>query len=128
MRAASRTLRLGRRAARPARGFMALSEDHQAVRDAARQFAEEELFPHAGETDRLHRFPGDAVASMAELGFMGMMVEERLGGGDLDAVSYAVALEEVSRGCASAGVIMSVNNSLYCAPVRASCAGAARKS
>lgn len=95
-----------------------LGEEHAQIRDVARGFAEERLFPIAGEVDRLHQFPAEVVAELGEMGMMGMMVEERLGGGDMDALSYAVALEEVSRGCASTGVIMSVNNSLYCAPVR----------
>jgi len=98
---------------------MALSEEHDQIRQVARGFAEERLLPIAGETDRLHRYPADEIKELGELGFMGMMVDEGLGGGGMDAVSYAVALEEISRGCASAGVIMSVNNSLYCAPVAA---------
>ena len=114
---ALRATRIVTRQAKQCRTFMALSEEHDQIRDVARGFAEERLMPIAGETDRLHKFPREAVTELAELGFMGMMVDDADGGGGMDAVSYAVALEEVSRGCASAGVIMSANNSLYCAPV-----------
>ena len=120
---ASASRRLAARAARPGpkkfSSLAALGEEHQQIRDVARAFAEERLYPIAGEVDRLHRYPGEVVSELGEMGMMGMMVEEAHGGGDMDALSYAVALEEVSRGCASTGVIMSVNNSLYCAPVRA---------
>ena len=115
----ARATRAVARNAHQTRAFMALAEDHDQIRDVARGFAEERLMPIAGETDRLHKFPREAVNELAELGFMGMMVSEEDGGGGMDAVSYAVALEEISRGCASAGVIMSANNSLYCAPVSA---------
>ncbi|KAJ1453551.1 acyl-CoA dehydrogenase [Pelagophyceae sp. CCMP2097] len=94
-----------------------LSEEHEQVRAMARSFAETELFPIAAQTDKDHSYPADVVAKLGELGLMGMMVSEDNGGAGLDALSYAIAVEEISRGCASAGVIMSVNNSLYCAPV-----------
>ena len=97
---ALRATRIVTRQAKQCRTFMALSEEHDQIRDVARGFAEERLMPIAGETDRLHKFPREAVTDLAELGFMGMMVDDADGGGGMDAVSYAVALEEVSRGCA----------------------------
>ena len=94
-----------------------LTEEHQAVREMTRQFAETELAPNAAKWDREHTYPADAVKKLGELGMMGVGVSSAYGGSDMDAMSYAIAVEEVSRGCASTGVIMSVNNSLYCAPV-----------
>lgn len=81
-------------------------------------FAEKELTPIASDIDKHHKFPEEQIKAMASLGLMGMMVDEQWGGSGLDYMSYAIAMEEISRGCASAGVIMSVNNSLYCAPVK----------
>jgi butyryl-CoA dehydrogenase len=94
-----------------------LSEEHQMIRKTARDFAEAELYPIAGDVDMNHRFPAEVVRQLAELGMMGMAIPEKFGGAGLDVLSYALAMEEISRGCASTGVIMSVNNSLYCAPV-----------
>ena len=94
----ARATRAVARNAHQTRAFMALAEDHDQIRDVARGFAEERLMPIAGETDRLHKFPREAVNELAELGFMGMMVSEEDNGGGMDAVSYAVALEEISRG------------------------------
>lgn len=94
-----------------------LPAEVQMVRDTARQFAEAELYPVAARVDRHHEFPQAVVGQLGELGMMGIMVEEKFGGAAMSTLAYAVALEEVSRGCASTGVIMSVNNSLYCAPV-----------
>ncbi|KAH8050733.1 oxidoreductase [Aureococcus anophagefferens] len=119
---ASASRRLAARAARPGRRSSAASRPsaRTSSRSAtSRGPSPRRLYPIAGEVDRLHRYPGEVVSELGEMGMMGMMVEEAHGGGDMDALSYAVALEEVSRGCASTGVIMSVNNSLYCAPVRA---------
>ncbi|MCB9655631.1 MAG: acyl-CoA dehydrogenase family protein [Deltaproteobacteria bacterium] len=94
-----------------------LSETQRQVRDMTHQFAKDEVRPHAAALDREARFPRDLVRRMSELGLMGMMVPEASGGAGLDAVSYAIAMENVSWGCASTGVIMSVSNSLYCDPV-----------
>lgn len=94
-----------------------LPEEVVMVRDMARQFAEQELFPIAGDVDAGHTFPRAQVDKLAELGLMGMMVPEEYGGAEMSALAYAVAMEEISRGCASTGVVMSANNSLYCAPV-----------
>jgi butyryl-CoA dehydrogenase len=94
-----------------------LTEEQLLLRDAARDFATREIEPQAAELDRAARWPSEIVARMAELGFLGMAVPTELGGGGLDTVSYVLAMEEVSRACASSGVIMSVNNSLFCDPL-----------
>ncbi|MBL92899.1 MAG: acyl-CoA dehydrogenase [Myxococcales bacterium] len=94
-----------------------LSETHEMLRETCRDFADKELAPLAGEFDQKHLFPENQVKKLAELGLMSVAVEERWGGSGLDNLAYAVAMEEISRGCASVGVVMSVNNSLYCDPV-----------
>src|SRR5690349_9989684 len=83
----------------------------------AREFATNEVLPKAAEIDREHRHPTELVQRMAQLGLLGIAVPEQYGGAGLDNVSYALAMEEVSRACASTGVIMSVNNSLVCDPI-----------
>lgn len=95
----------------------ALTEEQSMVQTTAREFANTEVAPKAAEIDREHRHPKELVARMAELGFMGIAVPEQYGGAGLDHVSYVLAMEEVSRACASTGVIMSVNNSLVCDPL-----------
>lgn len=92
----------------------AYSETHHLIRETARKFAAERLAPDTIERDEKEIFPHEAVKELGELGFMGMMVPEEWGGSGLDTVSYVVAMEEISRVDASAGVIMSVNNSLVC--------------
>jgi len=98
-----------------------LDSDEESELDMLRQtchdFVEEHLKPIAGELDREHRYPAAQIAMMGELGLMGIMVPEEDGGTGMSALAYAIAMEEISRGCASSGVIMSVNNSLYCDPV-----------
>ena len=91
-----------------------LSEEHLAVQDAARDFAQNELLPGIVERDNEARFPAEQVKRMGELGFLGMMVSPEYGGGGMDTVSYVLAMEEISKIDASASVIMSVNNSLVC--------------
>lgn len=91
-----------------------LSEEHLAVQEAARDFAQTELLPGIVERDNEARFPAAQVKRMGELGFMGMMVSPDYGGGGMDTVSYVLAMEEISKVDASASVIMSVNNSLVC--------------
>lgn len=81
-----------------------------------RRFADEELAPNAHKWDKEHTFP-DKIKDLAELGLMGINCPDEYGGSGLDAMSYAIAMEEISRGCASVGVIMSAHNSLYCYPV-----------
>jgi alkylation response protein AidB-like acyl-CoA dehydrogenase len=91
-----------------------LSEEHRAVQEAARDFAQSELLPGVIERDNEARFPADQVKRMGELGFLGMMVPPEYGGSGLDTVSYVLAMEEISKVDPSAAVIMSVNNSLVC--------------
>lgn len=91
-----------------------LTEEHIAVRDAARDFAQTELLPNVIERDTYEKFPREQVKMMGELGFMGMMVSPEYGGGGMDTISYVLAMEEISKVDASASVIMSVNNSLVC--------------
>jgi len=91
-----------------------LSEEHMAVKEAARDFAQNELLPGIVERDNEARFPAEQVKRMGELGFLGMMVPPEYGGGGMDTVSYVLAMEELSKVDASASVIMSVNNSLVC--------------
>src|SRR5687767_5160686 len=87
------------------------------IRDTARDFATKEVLPKAAEIDRNHRFPREIVAKLADLGLMGVAIPEEWGGAGMDNVSYVLAMEEISRACASTGVIMSVNNSLVCDPI-----------
>ncbi|NCZ95229.1 MAG: acyl-CoA dehydrogenase [Flavobacteriia bacterium] len=91
-----------------------LSEEHLMIRDAARDFAHAELLPGVIERDNAQSFPADAVKKMGELGFMGMMTSPDYQGGGMDTISYALAMEEISKIDASASVVMSVNNSLVC--------------
>lgn len=91
-----------------------LSEEHLAVQEAARDFAQNELLPGIVERDNEARFPAAQVKRMGELGFLGMMVSPDYGGGGMDTVSYVLAMEEISKVDASVSVIMSVNNSLVC--------------
>jgi alkylation response protein AidB-like acyl-CoA dehydrogenase len=91
-----------------------LSEEQIMIRDAARDFARTELLPGVIERDEEQKFPTEQVAKMGELGFLGMMVSPKYGGGGMDTVSYVLAMEELSKVDASASVIMSVNNSLVC--------------
>src|SRR5215213_903876 len=94
-----------------------LTEEQRLVRDSARDFATREIAPKAAEIDKSGRWPAEVVAKMAELGFLGMAIPEEHGGAGLDNLSYALVMEEISAACASCGVIMSVNNSLFCDPI-----------
>jgi alkylation response protein AidB-like acyl-CoA dehydrogenase len=97
----------------------ALTEEQQMVREMAARFAEAEIRPKAAALDESHAHPADIIGQLGELKMLGIAVPEEYGGGGMDYVSYVLALIEVSKGCASTGVIMSVNNSLYCFPVYA---------
>jgi len=88
------------------------------LQDTCRQFAEAELWPIAGKADKSGEFPEDVRHKMGDLGLMGIDQAEEYGGTGLDTLAYAVALTEISRGCASAGVIMSAHNSLYLGPLK----------
>jgi alkylation response protein AidB-like acyl-CoA dehydrogenase len=91
-----------------------LSEEHKMIQQAARDFAQAELLPGVIERDNEQRFPTEQIKQMGELGFMGMMVSEKYNGSGMDTISYALAMEEISKVDASASVVMSVNNSLVC--------------
>ena len=106
-------------AARSITTYSQLPEEHQMIHEMCRRFADEELAPNAREWDAKHEFPQQAMEQLAELGLMGLNVKEESGGTGLDAMSYAIAMEEISRGCASVGVIMSAHNSLYLYPIQA---------
>jgi butyryl-CoA dehydrogenase len=94
-----------------------LNEEQDAIRQAAKEFADEVVAPGAGERDETAEFPAEIVKQLSELGFMGMTVPEEWGGAGTDHVCYVLALEEISRADAGVGVIMSVNNSLCCEPI-----------
>ena len=91
-----------------------LSEEHLMIREAARDFAKQELLPGVVERDNKQEFPKEQVRKMGQLGFMGMMVDPKYGGGGMDTLSYAIVVEELSKVDASSSVIVSVNNSLVC--------------
>jgi alkylation response protein AidB-like acyl-CoA dehydrogenase len=91
-----------------------MTEEHLAVQEAAREFAQSELLPEVIERDTEARFPHEQIKKMGELGFMGMMVDPKYNGGGMDTISYVIAMEELSKIDASASVAMSVNNSLVC--------------
>ena len=94
-----------------------LTEEQRLVRDMARDFAAREIAPKAAEIDKSGRWPAEIVAKMGELGFLGMAIPQEYGGAGLDNLSYSLVMEEISAACASCGVIMSVNNSLFCDPI-----------
>ncbi len=91
-----------------------LSEEHLMIQKAARDFAENEILPTVLERDEKQQFPTEEVKKMGELGFLGMMVDPKYGGGGMDTISYVLAMEEISKVDAACSVIMSVNNSLVC--------------
>jgi len=95
-----------------------LTREQEMLRETVRAFAEDVLKPRAAGFDRSREFPLDNYRRCAELGLCGMMVPEAYGGAGFDGVSYVIGIEEVSRACASTGVILSVNNSLFCAPIQ----------
>lgn len=90
------------------------TEEQLAVQQAARDFAQTELLPGVIERDTHEKFPAEQIKKLGELGFMGMMVDPKYGGSGMDAVSYVLAMEEISKVDASCSVVMSVNNSLVC--------------
>ncbi len=94
-----------------------LSEEQLMVRQTAREFAEKEIKPRAAEVDASGEFPMEIIEKLARLNFLGITVPDQYGGGGLDAISYAIVIEEISRACASTGIIVSVNNSLVCEPI-----------
>ena len=91
-----------------------LTEEHLMIRDAARDFAQTELLPGVIERDNAQTFPDELVKKMGDLGFLGIMVDPKYGGSGMDAISYVLIMEELSKIDASASVMVSVNNSLVC--------------
>jgi alkylation response protein AidB-like acyl-CoA dehydrogenase len=91
-----------------------LSEEHKMIQQAARDFARNELLPGVIERDEHQTFPKEQIKKLAELGFLGMMVDPKYGGAGMDTISYVLAMEEISKIDASVSVCMSVNNSLVC--------------
>src|SRR5580704_845649 len=94
-----------------------LTEEQRLIRETARDFAARAIAPKAAELDKTSRWPAEILQEMSALGLLGVAIPEAYGGAGMDALSYALAMEEVSAACASCGVIMSVNNSLFCDPV-----------
>jgi butyryl-CoA dehydrogenase len=94
-----------------------LTEEQQLLQKSVREFAEAEIKPLAKEIDETGRFPRDTFKKAAELGLTGIAMPEQYGGAGMDHISYAIVIEEISRVCASTGVILSVQNSLYCDPI-----------
>lgn len=97
--------------------YSQLPQEHQMIYENCRKFANKHLAPNAGDWDKNHLFPKEAIEKLAGLGMMGLNVTEEFNGSNLDTMAYAIAMEEISRGCASVGVIMSAHNSLYLYPI-----------
>src|SRR5215470_7635090 len=91
-----------------------LNEEQLMIQKAARDFAQNECLPGVIERDEKQKFPREQVEKLADLGFLGMMVDPKYGGAGMDTVSYVLAMEEISKVDASVSVCMSVNNSLVC--------------
>lgn len=98
-----------------------LTEEHLMIQQAAKDFAQAELLPGVIERDEHSKFPTEQIKMMADLGFMGMMVDPKYGGSGLDSVAYVLAMTEIAKVDASAAVVMSVNNSLVCAGIEKYC-------
>ncbi len=94
-----------------------LTEEQQMVREMCRKFADNELMPSAAHYDRSHEFPWEHVKKLGHMGMMGIVYPEEYNGAGMDYVSYSIAVEEISRGCASTGVIVSAHNSLCLSPI-----------
>lgn len=94
-----------------------ISETHEMLRRTCADFAEKELIPIAGDLDKNHTYPREQIKKMGDMGLMAIDTPSDHGGAGLDYLAYAIAMEEISRGCASTGVVMSVNNSLYLGPI-----------
>jgi alkylation response protein AidB-like acyl-CoA dehydrogenase len=95
-------------------GLFPLTDEHESIRQAARNFAQKEIAPVAAEFDETGEFPSETIRKMGEMGFMGIEVPEEYGGADMDTLAYVLALEEICKVDAAHGTIMSVNNSLFC--------------
>src|SRR5512137_1668777 len=95
-----------------------LTEDQRDVRDMIKKFAEQEIKPVAAELDKTHRHPEEICRKLGEMGIMGVAVPHEYGGAGMDNVTYVLCMIEISKACASCGVIVSVNNTLYGHPVK----------
>ncbi|XP_065831300.1 short-chain specific acyl-CoA dehydrogenase, mitochondrial-like [Oscarella lobularis] len=102
---------------RQASSLMDLPETHEMLRKTCRDFADNELAPVASMLDQEARYPAKQVKGMGDLGLMALTTSEKYGGTGMDYLAYAIAMEEISRGCASTGVVLSVNNSLFLGPL-----------
>jgi len=96
-----------------------LTERNRAVRRSVRAFCEREIVPIAGEIDRETRFPWEIVEMMGKLGYFGIQVPKNLGGAGMDAMSYVITIEEISRACGSLGLCVTVHNSVAIYPILA---------
>ena len=94
-----------------------LTEEQKMIQDMCRRFADKEIKPVAAKLDETKEHPASICEKMGELGLMGIAIPEKYGGAGMDYISYMLAMIEISKACASTGVIMSVNNSLYCFPI-----------
>ena len=99
--------------------MLLLRDEHLQVREMARKFADEVVAPRARDLDEREEFPADTVRQMADLGFLGLPYPEKYGGAGLDTLSYIIAVEEISRACASTGITLAAHVSLGCGPVYA---------
>ena len=97
--------------------MLMLKEEHHQVRDMVRRFSEDVVAPRARELDETETFPHEAVKQMAELGLLGLPYPEKYGGAGMDMLSYAIAVEEVARVCASTAITLAAHVSLGCGPV-----------
>nr|XP_061808155.1 acyl-CoA dehydrogenase-like [Nerophis lumbriciformis] len=95
----------------------ALGEDQVLIRDEVRRFAEERILPGVAERDRNHEFPAEIIQELGELGFLGMLVDEKYGGAGFDSLTYLLAVEELARICPATAVTMTVSNSVCCWPI-----------
>jgi len=95
----------------------ALSQDHNVLRDTVRDFVQKEVKPLAISIDQEHKIPDELIAKMSEMGLLGCFLPEEYGGAGLDILSYVLVVEEVSKACASSGVLISAHSSLGCSPI-----------
>ena len=98
--------------------FNYYTDEHKMIQQTACDFAQKEISPIAAEFDESGEFPMETIKKMGEMGFMGIEVEEKYGGAGMDTLAYVIAVEEISKADASHGVIMSVNNSLFCSAIQ----------
>lgn len=94
-----------------------LTDNQKMIRDMVREFAERKIAPVAADLDKNEEYPMEILKKMAQLGLLGIVVPQQYGGAGADTISYALAIEEISKKCASTGVITSVHNSLVCWPI-----------